>query len=62
MAKSKKLSREMPILTAQGDKIDKVFRSAVKRALLVHKNAGNTVAVWRDGKVVLLSREEIRTS
>jgi len=52
----------MPILTAQGDKIDKVFRSAVKRALLVHKNAGNTVAVWRDGKVVLLSREEIRTS
>jgi hypothetical protein len=62
MAKSKKLSGEMPTLTAKGDKIDKVFRSAVKRALLVHKNAGNTIAVWRDGKVVLLSCEEIRTS
>jgi hypothetical protein len=32
---------------------------AVREALLDHKRAGNPVAVWRDGKVVIVPPEEI---
>ena len=39
------------ILKAMGD--------AVREALLRHKRLGNPVAVWREGRVVWLSPEEI---
>lgn len=32
---------------------------AVRAALLRHKQAGNPVAIWRDGAVVLVPPEEI---
>ena len=32
---------------------------AVREALLDHKRAGNPVAIWRDGKVVIVPPEEI---
>jgi hypothetical protein len=32
---------------------------AVREALLEHKRAGNPVAVWRDGQVVLIQPEDI---
>jgi hypothetical protein len=51
--KSKKLLIEF------GDRIDRAFTKAVENALLEHKRAGNTVAVWRGGKVVLIQPEEI---
>lgn len=35
------------------------FAVAVREALLDHKRAGNPVAVWRDGKVVIVPPEEI---
>jgi hypothetical protein len=31
----------------------------VREALLDHKRAGNPVAVWRDGKVVIVPPDEI---
>jgi hypothetical protein len=34
-------------------------RQAVRDALREHKRAGNPVAIWRDGKVVILPPEEI---
>lgn len=41
------------------EEINKAFERAVREALLKHKQAGNPVAVWRDGKVVLLQPDEI---
>lgn len=41
------------------EKISKALAQAVQNALLKHKQAGNPVAVWRDGKVVWIPPEEI---
>lgn len=54
-----KLNNKPVTLTSEGTKIDKVFEMAVKKALKRHKKAGNSIAVWRDGKVVILSADEI---
>lgn len=35
------------------------MQEAVRKALLVHKRLGNPIAVWRDGRVVLVPPEEI---
>jgi hypothetical protein len=39
--------------------IGKVFQLAVNDALRMHKRLGNPIAVWRDGKVVIIPPEEI---
>ena len=39
--------------------IEHAMRRAVEHALLTHKRAGNTVAAWRDGRVVLVAAEKI---
>lgn len=44
---------------AEGTLIDKALKQAVHEALLRHKQAGNPIAVWRDGKTVWLRPEEI---
>ena len=36
-----------------------VAERAIRKALREHKRAGNPIAVWRDGKVVMLQPEEI---
>ena len=60
MANDQKLRNKPLTLTSEGEKIDKVFETAVKKALKRHKNAGNSIAIWRDGKVVILSADEIK--
>jgi hypothetical protein len=40
--------------------IEQAMRRAVRHALLTHKHAGNTVAAWRDGRVVLVRAENIQ--
>ena len=42
--------------------IEAVFRRAVNHALLMHKRLGNPIAVWKDGKVVIIPPEEIVVS
>ncbi len=39
--------------------IERALRRAVQAALLRHKQAGNPVAVWRDGQVVWIAPEDI---
>jgi hypothetical protein len=39
--------------------MERVMQKAVRRALLVHKQSGNPIAVWRDGQVVWIPPEEI---
>jgi hypothetical protein len=41
------------------DEILRLAQKAVRAALIDHKQAGNPVAVWRDGKVVIIPPEEI---
>ena len=46
-------------LLADREKINQALAKAVQDALLKHKQAGNPVAIWRDGKVVWIPPEEI---
>ncbi len=41
------------------DKIDFGVRRGAARALAKHKKAGKSIAIWKDGKVVLVPPEEI---
>ena len=42
------------------DVVDDAMRDAVRHALLTHKRAGNPVASWKDGRVVIIPAEEIQ--
>lgn len=44
---------------AEGSLIDKAIEDSVKKALMEHKRAGNSVVEWQDGKVVELAPESI---
>ena len=47
-------------LTPENDRrLEQALRRAVRAALLAHKRAGNPVASWEDGHVVLLPPEAI---
>lgn len=40
--------------------VEAVMREAVRRALIEHMNAGNSVPTWEDGKIRMLSPDDIR--
>ena len=42
--------------------IEQALARAVRAALLRHKQAGNPIAVWRDGRAVWIAPEEIPLS
>jgi hypothetical protein len=46
-------------LCRDAKEIEKVFQLAVREALRMHKCLGNPIAVWKDGKVVIVPPEEI---
>lgn len=46
-------------LIREGKNIEAIFRRAVRQALLMHKRAGNPIAAWKDGKVIIIPPEEI---
>lgn len=46
-------------MPAETKAIEHAMRRAVQHALLTHKRAGNTVAAWKDGQVVLVHAEKI---
>jgi hypothetical protein len=41
------------------ERIEKLLQLGVREALRMHKCFGNPIAVWRDGKVVIVPPEEI---
>ena len=60
MENDKQLKDKSPYsLVRYAAEIDIACNRAIREALLMHKRAGNPVAVWRDGKVVLLQPDEI---
>ena len=46
-------------LMTRGDEVDRAVQRAVREALIRHKKLGESVAVWRDGKALILPPEEI---
>jgi hypothetical protein len=39
--------------------VERALKRAVREALLRHKQAGNPIAAWRDGRVVWIAPEDI---
>lgn len=63
MENNKPLKDESPYLFVRHEAaIDRACKLAVREALLMHKRANNPVAVWHDGKVILLPPDEIKLS
>lgn len=52
-------NKPLDALLAEGADIDRALRHGVREALLKHQKLGQVVAVWRDGKVVVVPPEEI---
>ncbi|HKP72443.1 MAG TPA: hypothetical protein VJT82_05865, partial [Pyrinomonadaceae bacterium] len=48
------------INVVQGEPVLAALRRAARSALLEHKRAGNPVASWEDGRVVIIPAEEIQ--
>jgi len=46
----------------QAEAIERILQAAVQRELLIHKRLGNSIAVWKGGKVVIVPPEEIAIS
>lgn len=44
---------------AEGTEVDRAVREATREAVLTHKKLGQSVVVWRDGRVVRLKPSEI---
>jgi hypothetical protein len=59
---SNKDNREQYSVFTDPAELTRRFRVAVREALRDHKLAGNPIAVWRNGKVVIVPPEEITWS
>ena len=46
-------------VVAKGMRIQRAFRAGVRRALIRHKRLGESIAVWRDGRVVIVPPDQI---
>ncbi len=55
----KKAEKSIDEIFKEGTLIDNALKEAVQEALVRHKQAGNPIVVWRDGKIVWLKSEEI---
>ena len=53
------LENSESILFENAEKIEKVLQFAVRQAVILHKRMGNPIAVWKDGKAVLIPPDEI---
>lgn len=59
MTKQMKLKLTNDFVAEHARDIEKILQRAVNHALLRHKRLGNPIAVWRDGKVLIVPPEEI---
>jgi len=55
----KKIIVSKDLFLIHGKTIEGILRVAVRNALKEHKRAGNPIAAWKNGKVVLIPPEEI---
>lgn len=43
----------------QAEAIERILQSAVQQTLAIQKRLGNSISIWKDGKVVIVPPEEI---
>ena len=48
------------LLVVHSKEIEAVLRRAVRQALMDHKQAGQVIAIWKNGKIELIKPEQIR--
>lgn len=53
------LDKSNELFVEHGRAIEEILRRAVYRVLLEHKRAGNPVASWQEGQIVLINPAEI---
>ena len=60
MGSDKKIARpDQDLFVRYSEEINSAYQGAVRDAILKHKGAGNSIAVERDGKLVILAADEI---
>lgn len=59
MADDLELERRIEEAFELGTPIDEAMNKAVREAVLLHKRMGQPLAVWRDGRTVWLSADEV---
>ena len=59
MSEREKITLTDDYVSKHAIKIGQVLKQAVNEALLRHRRLGNSVAVWKDGRVVTIPPEEI---
>lgn len=52
-------TKKIPVLSPRMREISRKVNQAVREALLDHHRAGNPVAIWQDGKVVIVPPSKI---
>ncbi len=53
------IDKSSELFVERGRAVEEILRRAVHRVLLEHKRAGNPVASWEKGHVVLINPNEI---
>ena len=53
---------DIAALILDGDEVTRALGRAVRSAVMMHKQLGDPIAVWRDEKVVWIPPEEIEVS
>ncbi|MBM3326221.1 MAG: hypothetical protein FJY65_04455 [Calditrichaeota bacterium] len=43
-----------------GQLVERHFQTGVARAIAEHKRAGRSIAIWKDGRVVIVPPDEIK--
>jgi hypothetical protein len=51
--------KDISRICSEGTLIDKAMIAAAKNAILEHKQKGQPLVVWRDGKTVLIPPDEL---
>ncbi len=60
MESNRKIELDTPnLLVKYRHLVNDAIKKGIREALLMHKQAGNPIAVARDGKVVILQPDEI---
>jgi hypothetical protein len=53
------LKKTDKLFVEHGKTVEKILQFAVREEIIRHKRQGNSIAVWKDGKAILIPAEQI---
>lgn len=53
------LNKTDKLFIEHGKEIEKILQFAVREAVMQHKRNGNPIAIWEDGRAVLIDPQKI---